>query len=203
MLTRLKQEVQALLTKEAIVAHRIGLTPNGITVIGVILAFLSAFTYAEWSGQPTYLFLAAALLLFSGFSDALDGVVARLYQQTTIFGGFFDSLLDRYADAFVFVGLILGGLCDLLMGLIALTGSFLVSYARARAEAASIKMESIGFAERAERIAILMTASFVAVFWQPYIVMTIAVILLAVSTNLTVLQRGIYAYRMMKRKTET
>jgi archaetidylinositol phosphate synthase len=202
MLTKLKQRVQALLAQEARIAHRVGLTPNGITIIGVILALFSAVAYADWSGRPFYLIAAAVLLLLSGFSDALDGVVARLYQQTTVFGGFLDSLLDRYADASVFIGIMLGGLCDIFWGLVALTGSVLVSYARARAEAANTKMESVGFAERAERIIILASASIVAVFWQPYITMNAAVILLAIITNLTVLQRSIYAYRMMKRKTE-
>jgi archaetidylinositol phosphate synthase len=202
MLTKLKQRVQALLAQEARIAHRVGLTPNGITIIGVILALFSAIAYAGWSGQPFYLIAAAVLLLLSGFNDALDGVVARLYQQTTVFGGFLDSLLDRYADASVFIGIMLGGLCDIFWGLVALTGSVLVSYARARAEAANTKMESVGFAERAERIVILASASIVAVFWQPYITMNAAVILLAIITNLTVLQRSIYAYRMMKRKTE-
>jgi archaetidylinositol phosphate synthase len=202
MLTKLKQRVQALLAQEARIAHRVGLTPNGITIIGVILALFSAVAYADWSGRPFYLIAAAVLLLLSGFSDALDGVVARLYQQTTVFGGFLDSLLDRYADASVFIGIMLGGLCDIFWGLIALTGSVLVSYARARAEAANTKMESVGFAERAERIIILASASIVAVFWQPYTTMNAAVILLAIITNFTVLQRSIYAYRMMKRKTE-
>jgi archaetidylinositol phosphate synthase len=202
MLTKLKQRVQALLAQEARIAHRMGLTPNGITIIGVTLALFSAVAYADWSGEPFYLIAAAVLLLLSGFSDALDGVVARLYQQTTVFGGFLDSLLDRYADASVFIGIMLGGLCDIFWGLVALTGSVLVSYARARAEAANTKMESVGFAERAERIIILASASIVAVFWQPYTTMNAAVILLAIITNFTVLQRSIYAYRMMKRKTE-
>jgi archaetidylinositol phosphate synthase len=146
--------------------------------------------------------IAAVLLLLSGFCDALDGVLARLYQKTTTFGGFLDSLLDRYADAAVYVGIIVGGLCDALWGLVALTGSLLVSYSRARAEAAGIKMESIGLAERAERIIILAIASLVAFFWQPeteWIIMNASIILLAILSNLTVLQRSIYAYKKLKK----
>jgi archaetidylinositol phosphate synthase len=202
MLTKLKEKVQQILTAEAKIAHKIGLTPNTTSVIGIALAFLSALAYAEWQNRPAYLLIAAVLLLLSGFCDALDGVLARLYQQTTTFGGFLDSLLDRYADAAVYVGIIVGGLCDALWGLIALTGSLLVSYSRARAEAAGIKMESIGLAERAERIIILAIASLVAFFWQPeteWIIMNASIILLAILSNLTVLQRSIYAYKKLKK----
>jgi len=202
MLTKLKEKVQQMLTAEAKIAHKIGLTPNTTSVIGIALAFLSALAYAEWQNRPAYLLIAAVLLLLSGFCDALDGVLARLYQQTTTFGGFLDSLLDRYADAAVYVGIIVGGLCDALWGLIALTGSLLVSYSRARAEAAGIKMESIGLAERAERIIILAIASLVAFFWQletEWIIMNASIILLAILSNLTVLQRSIYAYKKLKK----
>lgn len=204
MLTRLKQKVQQMLTAEAKAAHRIGLTPNMISGMGLVLAFLSAFTYAEWQKNALYLLLATVLLLLSGFCDALDGIVARLYEKTTIFGGFLDSLLDRYADAAVYIGIIVGGLCDVLWGLIAVAGSLLVSYSRARAEAAGIKMESVGLAERAERIIILLAASLIAVIWQPTTVMNIGIILLAVLSNLTVLQRSLYVYDKSKKKeTET
>ena len=202
MLTKIKEKVQQMLTVEAKIAHKIGLTPNTTSVIGIALAFLSALAYAEWQNRPAYLLIAAVLLLLSGFCDALDGVLARLYQKTTTFGGFLDSLLDRYADAAVYVGIIVGGLCDALWGLVALTGSLLVSYSRARAEVAGIKMESIGLAERAERIIILAIASLVAFFWQPetdWIIMNASIILLAILSNLTVLQRSIYAYKKLKK----
>ena len=206
MLTRLKQKVQQTLAAEARAAHRIGLTPNMITGIGILLAFLSAFAYAEWGrysawqGRTFFLVLAFVLLLFSGFCDALDGIVARLYGQATVFGGFLDSVLDRYADAAVYVGIIVGGLCNVLWGLIAMIGSLLVSYSRARAEAAGIKMESVGLAERAERMIILLAATLIAVFWKPVTVMSVGVILLALLSNLTVLQRGLYVYRKSKKK---
>ena len=200
MLTRLKQKVQQTLTAEARAAYRIGLTPNMISGIGLILAFLSAFTYAEWQKNALYLLLATVLLMLSGFCDALDGIVARLYEKTTVFGGFLDSLLDRYADAAVYIGIIVGGLCDVLWGMIAMVGSLLVSYSRARAETGGIKMESVGFAERAERIIILLAASLIAVFWQPTTVMNIGIFILAILSNFTVLQRSLYVYGKSKKK---
>jgi len=208
MLTKLKKKVQKTLTGTAHAAHKIGLTPNIISVIGVALAILSAVAYAMAQNQPLLLLLAVVLLLASGFCDTLDGVLARTHQQASAFGGFFDSLLDRYADAAVYVGVIIGGLCDPVWGLIALAGSLLVSYSRARAEAAGIKMESVGIAERAERMIILAAASIVAIFWPQTITfwvlnvsaLNIGIIILGVLSNLTVLQRAIHVYRASKKK---
>lgn len=198
MLTKLKEKIQQMLASEAKMAHSIGLTPNIISLIGLVLAFLSALSYAVWQNSSLSLLLAAVLLLLSGFCDALDGVVARIYEQTTAFGGFLDSLLDRYADAIVFAGVIVGGLCDTLWGLVALIGALLVSYTRARAEAAGTKMESVGIAERAERIIVLATVSLVAIFWLP--ALNIGIILLALLSNLTVLQRALHMYRKLGKK---
>lgn len=200
MLAKLKQRVQQALTTEARAAHSIGLTPNRISGLGIVLALLAALSFLKWQDRPFYLSLAVVLLLASGFCDALDGVVARVYGQTTEFGGFLDSVLDRYADAAVYVAITISGLCDALSGTLALTGSLLVSYSRARAEAANVKMESVGIAERAERMIILVLATLIAIFWQPARIIEAAIILLAIITNLTVAQRGIYAYEKLKKK---
>jgi archaetidylinositol phosphate synthase len=197
MLTRLKAKVQSAIKAQAKVADKIGLTPNTISVIGIALALLSALAYT--SGQQNLL-LAVVLLLASGYCDILDGALARLCQKTTPFGGFLDSLLDRYADSAVYIGIIIGGLCTLPWGLLALIGSLLVSYARARAEAAGIKMETIGLTERAERIIIIAVASLTQIFWQN--ALEAAMILLAVLTNITVLQRSLHTYKALKKKGE-
>jgi archaetidylinositol phosphate synthase len=150
--------------------------------------------------------LIAALvsLLISGFLDALDGVLARLFGEVTVFGGFLDSLLDRYADAFVFLGIILGWLLTspfwVFWGFTAMVGSLLVSYSRARAEAVGIKMESVGIAERAERIIILVVATLLNIVWAD--ALRWSMLLLAVLTNFTVLQRAVY-FRKALRKKET
>ena len=83
-------------------------------------------------------------------------------------------------------------------GLAALIGSIMVSYSRARAEAAGVTMESVGIAERAERMLILAAASFAAFFWLP--LLNWGIVILAVLSNLTVLQRGLHAYRWLKKK---
>jgi len=170
--------------------HNLGLSPNKVSIFGIILAVLSAITYWQWKLNSLLLILAPLLMLASGLLDALDGALARLYGEATNFGGFFDSLLDRYADAIIICGIILGGLTEVSWGLAALMGSLLVSYARARAEAAGVKMESVGLAERAERLVLLALASFLSFVWLDALCW--GVLILAVLTNLTVLQRAIY-----------
>ena len=201
MLTKLKKKVQGFLSAEARIAHNLGLTPNALSILGIALSFLAAVAYAFSLSQPLLLLVAVLLLLFSGFCDTLDGVLARNYQQTTVFGGFLDSILDRYADAIVYSGIVVGGLCDVSWGLAALAGSMLVSYSRARAEAAGIMMESVGLAERAERMLILAVVSITAFFWMPSL--NLGIVLLALLSNFTVLQRGLYAYRWLKKRETT
>jgi archaetidylinositol phosphate synthase len=200
LLTKLKQRIQALIAYEAQLTYQIGVTPNLASALGILAAVTSALLYASPQFYPWNLVTASLFLLISGFFDALDGVIARLHIRVTVFGGFLDSMLDRYADALVLTGLVLGGFSDTFWGLLALMGSLLVSYSRARAEAAGVKMETIGLAERAERILILVVASLLTVIWKE--ALSWSIVLLAVLTNLTVLQRAVY-FRKASKKKET
>ena len=202
MLTKLKQKVQQMLSSEAKAAHKIGLTPNIVTIMGFVLASLAAIAYGIVNQDPPLLLLLAVILLMaSGFCDTLDGILARTYQQASVFGGFLDSLLDRYADVFVLAGIIISGASNLIAGLAALSSSLMVSYSRARAEAAGIKMESIGLAERPERIIILAAASVFAIFWLP--ALNIGVTIIAVLATFTVLQRGLHVYKSLKKENKS
>ncbi len=206
MLTKLKKKIQEMLTSQAIAAHKIGLTPNTVSLMGFILALASATSYSMAQNYLWLLLLATVLLLASGFCDTLDGIIARTFNQTTTFGGFFDSVLDRYADAVVYAAIIIAGLSNpvwgstwgAIWGLAALSGSLLVSYTRAKGEAAGIKMESVGLAERAERMLVLAVVSLIAFYWLP--ALGIGVFLLAVLSNLTVLQRAFHVYKELKKK---
>jgi archaetidylinositol phosphate synthase len=199
-----------MLGSEAKLAHKLGFTPNRISITGFIFALLAAVAYASTTPQaPWLLLLGVFFLLASGFSDTMDGIVARTFQQTTTFGGFFDAVLDRYADAAIYAGILIAGLSNAAWGtswgpifaLSALAGSMMVSYTRARAEASGLKMESVGFAERAERMLILAVASILGYFWLPALGYGVA--LLAVLSNFTVIQRAWYVYRELNKKATT
>ena len=168
----------------------LGVTPNHLTVLGVLLAIITAYLYTRVPYKSNYYIYAASMFLVSGFIDSIDGVLARSTGKVTRFGGFFDSLADRYSDAIVFCGIIVADLCNLWWGLLALFGSLLVSYSRARAEMEEVNMSGVGFAERAERMIFLALCTFTS-YWYP-MALNFGVIILAVLAHLTVLQRSLY-----------
>jgi CDP-diacylglycerol---glycerol-3-phosphate 3-phosphatidyltransferase len=173
------------------VLARLGLTPNAITAIGLVLNVIVAAIIA--SGN-----LAAGgvlLLVASGF-DMLDGAVARASGTITKFGGFLDSTIDRYSEVIVFAGLLvyLLGTEDYRIGSLlvfaATTGSLLISYARARAEAAGYKA-AVGLLARPERVLLLaiglLFGQLIPALW-----------LLAIGAHLTVLTRMIHVWHVSR-----
>ncbi|HID91314.1 TPA: CDP-alcohol phosphatidyltransferase family protein [Candidatus Bathyarchaeota archaeon] len=193
MLGRIKDRLRRLIAYEAGIAHSIGLSANAVSVIGVILAFAASLFYLLCRGNPLLILVATALLLSSGFCDALDGVLARMHGGPTPLGGFIDSLLDRYADASVIAAITVSGLCDLYVGTLALIGSLLVSYTRAKAEGLGVTLSGIGLVERSERILIVAASSIASLLYRG--ALWYGMLALAVLTHITVLQRALHTYR--------
>ena len=167
-----------------------GVTPNHVTILGVAVACATAWLYWTWGGDRLKLVAAAATILLSGLLDAVDGVLARSNGTASRFGGFLDSVSDRYSDALAFTGLIMGGLCDAWAGLAALVGSLMVSYCRSRAEAEGVAMAGVGLAERAERMLLLSAVSIASYWWLP--ALNYGIIIIAVLSHATVVQRGMH-----------
>ncbi|MBA7482914.1 CDP-alcohol phosphatidyltransferase family protein [archaeon] len=171
----------------------LGITPNALTIMGLVTSFISALCYVTWRTNRLFLPLAGALILLSGLIDAIDGVLARTTGRVSVFGGFLDSVSDRYSDAVVLSAIVYADLCHPAWGLAAIVGSLMVSYTRARAEAAGVKMAAVGFAERAERMVFLALTSMAAyynlqiLFW--------GIVVLAVVAQFTVLQRAAHFYK--------
>jgi len=173
--------------------QRMGLKPNTLTLIGLSLNGLAAWALAvgEWSQ-------GACLILLAGFFDIMDGAVARNCGETSIFGSFLDSVLDRYSDLSLLIGLLIFYaqqklvLYQVLLGL-SLMGTALVPYARARAELVMPQC-NVGILERPERILLIFLGAAI-----PQI-MEIIIWILAVLTNFTVGQRIFYAYKHMSGK---
>lgn len=206
MIGRIKDQFKRAFTPVARVIARSKIPPNALTILGPIVA-----TFAAWMYIQQQLALALLLLLLSGFVDALDGAVARATGKTTAFGGVLDSVCDRYSDAIVLIGVILGGWSSTFWGILAIVGSLLVSYTRARAEAAGVEQLGVGIAERPERLIILMVVTllqyltvigllfpppsyFGIIYWLEY-----GVILIAILAHITVIQRTIAAYRALSK----
>ena len=194
--SKLKKQFEVIVAAGVKPLADVGVTPNMVTLLGLLVSFASAYFYYRWDSSPISLIFAGVLVLLSGLLDAIDGVIARTTGKVTKFGGFFDSVSDRYADAFVLAGVTLGELCNPIAGFAALIGSLMVSYTRSRAEAAGVAMAGVGLAERAERMIILAAVTFAAVYWLD--ALNYGVILLAILSHLTVIQRTLHFHSNSK-----
>jgi len=173
----------------AVLLNRIGVTPNELTIVGLLLNVAVAWMLA--SGN---LAVGGILVLLANAFDMLDGALARVSGKGSRFGAFFDSTLDRYAEAVIYLGLMVWlyrvGDGPLLMGAyMALVGSFMVSYSRARAEGLGVGGE-VGLLPRPERILILALGLLLH-----QTLLAPAIWLLAVLSNFTTLQRILHARR--------
>lgn len=194
MLNQLKTTIRTATTP---IAKAIPLSPNSLTLIGLAISIISAAAFAR--GE---LITGGMLILVSGVFDILDGAVARARGRMTSFGAFLDSVCDRYADAMVFIGIMYGaldgsivtyapfGISLWLWCAMALVGSLLVSYTRARAEGAGVEKMDIGIAERPERMILLAVGAFSGLIgW--------AIAAIVVLTHITIIQRIVYAKKIL------
>ena len=191
--SRLKKWFEERVASSVVPLGSMGLTPNALTVLGLVASFASSWCYVSWRSNIAMLPLAGLLILFSGLIDAIDGVLARETGTASAFGGFLDSVADRYSDAIVLSAIVVARLCHPAWGLAAIVGSLMVSYARSRAEAAGVGMAGVGVAERAERMLLLAVVSMISYFDVSFLGW--GVIALAVVAQVTVLQRGWHFYR--------
>jgi CDP-diacylglycerol--glycerol-3-phosphate 3-phosphatidyltransferase len=161
--------------------------PNALTFIGLLINIWAAWLFAD--GQ---MFWAGVVVVGASVFDMVDGRVARATSQVTKFGGFFDSVLDRYSDLALYMGLLvyyasINRFFYIVLTAIAMTGSVMVSYTRARAEN-SIPKCKVGFLERPERIVLIMIGALfnrmAPVLW-----------VIAVLSNWTVVHRMIYTWQ--------
>jgi archaetidylinositol phosphate synthase len=192
MLTRMKKRFQDYIGVLASAFHNVGLTPNDVSGIGFLFSVFSAYFYYRHPGM-WLIALAAICLLLSGFFDALDGAIANKYKETTKFGAFIDSTLDRVSDAIVFLGIVIGGLASSIWGIAALISAFLVSYTRARGEGVGVTMTGVGIVERAERILIIVAATFLELIYAGAV--EIGIIIVTILSVVTILQRIFHVYR--------
>lgn len=185
MLSRLKEKFDKILFGLASALHSAGLSPNLLTVLGLIFAILASLAYYYKS-----LSIALISLLLSGFIDMMDGVLARAYGGATKFGAFLDSFSDRLGELVIYSGILLSGLASPAFSLAALASSFLVSYTRAKGEAEGVTMQ-VGVGERAERLIILAVATLVGQI-------EVGIILVAVLASFTVAQRIAHLYQRLR-----
>lgn len=192
--------VTRLLTPVARVLLFLRISPDVVTFVGTLgVCFGALFFYPRHEFWWGTLFITVFV-----FSDTLDGTMARLAGQTSDWGAFLDSTLDRFGDAAVFGGLLLyfahapnGGL-GTWFALACLAFAFVTSYARARAEGLGVREGNVGVAERADRLLItLATTGLTGLFGWPDTVLVVVLGVLAVLSGITVVQRMVAVHRAM------
>jgi len=169
-----------------------GINPNLLTFIGfginLLAAYLFAYGYFRWAG---------ATIILAGFFDMADGRVARLEGRVTPFGGFYDSVMDRYSDLCLLIGLLIyygriNRFFYVSLVAVSMIGSVMVSYTRARAENV-IPSCKVGFLERPERVVLIIIGALfdrmAPVLW-----------LIAVLSNVTVIHRIIYTRQVARKQ---
>ena len=166
---------------------KLGVGPNLLTFFGFLITILSAFYLAQGN-----FFYAGIVIIFSGIFDMLDGRLARITNNVTRFGAFFDSVLDRYSDMILFLALMIHYIKNqqmmyVLLSGIVMIGAIMTSYTRARAESL-VPTCKVGFLERPERLVLLIIGTIfgrmAAVLW-----------VLAVLSNLTVVHRILHTWK--------
>ena len=178
---------------------RTRITPNALTTAGVVLCGLaSVLVYFEYRNELLFFWSGAVVFVIGSILDILDGALARAGGKTTPFGAFVDSTTDRISEAFMLgaIALVLtrdGNELGVGLTVAAIAGSFLVSYARARAEALGLRGD-VGIGSRAERV-VVITAGLVLAPWG---VLPWAIGVLAATAWFTVLQRILHVRRQLR-----
>jgi CDP-diacylglycerol--glycerol-3-phosphate 3-phosphatidyltransferase len=215
---RAQQVIYAVINPVVKFLIKIGLTPNAVTVIGLLLNIAVTAIFIEGAekghrGELSYIGWAGAMVLFAGVFDMLDGQVARLGKMSSSFGALFDSVLDRYSELILFLGICYYLIAhhyfySSLFAFIALIGSMMVSYTRARAEGLGVECKE-GLMQRPERVITIglsaiacgITAYFIGGDYKVYLpgtqiqifetisIFTIPIMLLALLTNYTAFRR--------------
>jgi CDP-diacylglycerol--glycerol-3-phosphate 3-phosphatidyltransferase len=197
----LREQGTRLLMPLLDVFARSGLSPNVITTIGFVVTMGAGLAYflgsLQWGGF---------LVLLGGLFDVIDGYVARKTDRVTRFGSFYDSTLDRISEVMVFLGVFslyngtapnIGEPWMVYVVALAMAGSLLVSYTRARAEGMGIECR-VGVMQRAERVLLLGISTLFFATWRGGLVLTLVMIAMAVLTNLTLIYRIYWVYQQTR-----
>lgn len=187
---------------------KMGITPNMVTTIGFVGNVVAAFLFIHASQLMSismgfsWIGWGGAILLFSGLFDMMDGRLARLGNMSTTFGAFWDSTLDRYSELFSLFGITLylmtaSGIWAGVITFLALVGSIMVSYVRARAEGLGIECK-VGLMQRPERVVVTALAAIITGLTSNLWWLIGGMTLIAVLANITAFWRVAHCYKQLK-----
>ena len=203
---KLKPRLEIILSAVASKMVALGITANMVTLLGFGVNLIA--TYYVATGR---LVVGGILILFGGSFDMIDGAVARAQTNLRASGALLDSVIDRYSEGFLFLGVLiyfytLESLIGIILAFGAWFGSILVSYVRARAEGLQITCK-VGLMQRPERIVLLGAGTLLqGILWQKFpviqanaLILLCVVGLLTLTTHITALHRLIFSYQELNR----
>ena len=222
---KIKASAYKALNPFIFIIKKTGISPNGLTTVGFLINISSAVVLvigAEVGERNDYTYLTwfGIITLLAGLFDMLDGQLARQTGQTSKFGALYDSVIDRYSELVMFLGICYylvshDYFTSSLFAFIAMTGSIIVSYVRARAESLGVECK-VGLMQRPERILTIGITAILAgiashyfgtfklvVEWLPFplfeniSIFTIPIFIMAILTNYTAFQRLNHCYKKM------
>jgi archaetidylinositol phosphate synthase len=199
-LDRLRPLADRALTPFVSASARLGLTPNGVSVIAFLLAIGAGVSFYLGGQRPLWYGAGALFVFFNGWLDLVDGALARRLDEASAAGDLLDHALDRYADIVMLVGLA-AGVDRFGLGLAAVTGVLMTSYLGTQSQAVGLDRVYGGLLGRADRLALmgLVGAASVA-FAAPVQGLTLAgwlLVFFAVVGHFTALQRFVGAFRAL------
>lgn len=200
---RLRALTGSTMSRIGSLVYRWGIHPDLVTILGLALVGVASIFVAQGN-----MLIGGILLLISLPLDAVDGAVARAMKRKDTFGMVLDSTLDRYADGFIFAGLsyyfAVQDRFDMMgLSMAAILGSFMVSYVRARADDSKVAVATkIGIFTRLERVIVVLAMLLTTGLLNLPFALDIGVLILALGTNITAIQRLFFVYKTLKIRGE-
>lgn len=186
---------------------RIGFTPNLVTTIGFVLniaaTIMLLYAAGEMTGSTSTVGWSGAVILFAGLFDMMDGRLARIGNMSSMFGALWDSTLDRYSELFTLFGIamylilnswVTGGVLTFL----AMVGSVMVSYVRARAEGLGIECK-VGLMQRPERVVLTSLGAILCGIFDNLWFLVVPIVIIAILANITAFWRICHCYKVLNK----
>lgn len=186
---------------------RIGFTPNLVTTIGFVLniaaTIMLLYAAGEMTGSTSIVGWSGVVILFAGLFDMMDGRLARIGNMSSMFGALWDSTLDRYSELFTLFGIamylilnswVTGGVLTFL----AMVGSVMVSYVRARAEGLGIECK-VGLMQRPERVVLTSLGAILCGIFDNLWFLVVPIVIIAILANITAFWRICHCYKVLNK----
>ena len=186
---------------------RIGFTPNLVTTIGFVLniaaTIMLLYAAGEMTESTSIVGWSGAVILFAGLFDMMDGRLARIGNMSSMFGALWDSTLDRYSELFTLFGIamylilnswVTGGVLTFL----AMVGSVMVSYVRARAEGLGIECK-VGLMQRPERVVLTSLGAILCGIFDNLWFLVVHIVIIAILANITAFWRICHCYKVLNK----